>query len=176
MLELKLDEQSLKQSYQQSASLLARHLIHVMYAAAQKHDTVDLSSEKLLQYLADITEGSLNTIPKTERVTLCAIFVGYANAFYNQTYNYVKGNEIDLDDFNIEFNSRDLFDFIKTVSNVFNDRVHFTSVLNRLSDVGILNLGNGISHIQSLGRTKVFALSTDYIQKFYSVYYENKIL
>lgn len=175
MLELKLDEQSLKESYQRSASLLARHLIHIMYTAVNDRETVDLSSHKLLEFLSDITDGSLNTIPKTERITLCAIFVGYSTAFYNQTYNHIKGNPIDLEDFNVEFNSRDLLDFIKSVSNVFKDRVHFMQVLNRLSDLGIINIANGISHLESLGRTKIFALSNEYVTKFFSTYYDTAI-
>lgn len=175
MLDLKLDEKSLKESYQISASLLARHLIHLMYTAVRDRETVDLSSEKLLEFLSDVTDGSLNTLPKTERITLCAIFIGYSNAFYNQTYNHVKGNPIDLEDFNIEFNSRDLFDFIKSVSNVFKDRVQFMSVLNRLSERGVINIGNGISHLESLGRTKVFALDNEFITNFFSKYYDKAI-
>lgn len=163
-----------KEVYIRSISLIVRHLIHVMYSTTKQQKEVSLSSQKLLEYLSSVTDGPLEAIPKTERVLISAILVGYAKSFYDQTYSYVKKQPIYFEDFNIEFNSKDTYDLIKsvkTLKNCFSDRIQFSESLEKLRDVGFILKYKAFSHVESLGRTTMILLSSNFVKDFYSKYY-----
>jgi hypothetical protein len=160
--------------YKRSISLILRHLIHVLYSSANQKNEISLDPQKLLEYLASVTDGPLEAVSGSERVLISAILVGYSKSFYEQTYNYVKNLPIDLEEFNIEFNTKDTYDFIKSVKSIrkyFNSRVDFSDTLNKLVDIGFISKHKAFSHVQSLGRTYMIILSPQFVQDFYSKYY-----
>lgn len=174
---LKLDKNSLLESYQLSVSILAFNLIQVMHTASTKStsETVNLSSSYMLKFLSDITVESLCLIPKTERTVVAAVLVGYATQFYEQMYKVANGQPIDLEEFNIEFNTKDLFDFLKSSTSIVRDRIQFSKLLDQLRQNGIITLHNSFSHIESLGRVKMLMLDTTFVSKFYSDYYHKAL-